>query len=67
MKEMMVWIKNVKPMVFQVLKWLAIAIAIYMMVSGFDTDKYMEENTFFASASFFMLVAIFFHLEQHKS
>jgi hypothetical protein len=37
------------------------------MVSGFDTDKYMEENTFFASASFFMLVAIFFHLEQHKS
>jgi hypothetical protein len=67
MKDMMGWTKNVKPMAFQVLKWLAIAIAIYMMVSGFDTDKYMEENTFFASASFFMLVAIFFHLEQHKS
>jgi hypothetical protein len=59
--------KASKAMVFQVLKWVAIAIAIYMMVSGFDTNKYMEENSFFAAASAFMLLAIFFHLEQHKS
>ena len=59
--------KASKAMVFQVLKWVAIAIAIYMMVSGFDTNKFMEENTFFLAASSFMLLAIFFHLEQNKS
>ena len=57
----------VKMRVFQVLKWFSIALGILTFIGMFSSDNYVEEITFFTAASFFVLLTIFFHLEQHKS
>ena len=54
-------------MIFQVLKWVAIAIGFLFIIGGFDSGNYIAETSFYTLASFFILLAIFFHLEQHKS
>ena len=57
-----------KMMVFRVLKWLALAWAILLLIllfsEAYDTDVKTGTATL---ATFFVLLAIFFHLEQHKS
>ena len=54
-------------MIFQVLKWVAIAIGALMVIAGFGTGNYVAETSHYTLASVFMILAIFFHLEQHKS
>jgi len=54
-------------MIFQVLKWVAIAIGALIVISGLTVGNYIQETTFYTLASLFMILAIFFHLEQHRS
>ena len=56
-----------KMMVFRVLKWLALAWAILLLIllfsEAYDTDVKTGTATL---ETFVVLLAIFFHLEQHK-
>ena len=55
-------------MIFQVLKWIAFAVgAILGFAAIGQTANDLEMAAVLTSATFFILVAIFFHLEQHKS
>jgi len=57
-----------KMMVFRVLKWLALALGILMLSLGMvGVEATAEKATAFTAATMFVLFAIFFHLEQHKS
>jgi len=61
--------KTSKIMVFRVLKWLALALGIIMVsLAGFsDVGTTEGKASGFTAATVFVLFAIFFHLEQHKS
>jgi uncharacterized membrane protein YiaA len=60
--------KASKAMVFQVLKWIAFVAAAWIWQLGMSsTEGYQDETGWFTSAIFLIIVAIFFHLEQHKS
>jgi hypothetical protein len=58
-----------KMMVFRVLKWLALALGIMVLIIVYAANGTSEEDVklAFTMATFFVLFAIFFHLEQHKS
>jgi len=56
-----------KPMTFQILKWLAFAIAALSFIGSFSAANVMDESSFVRAAIFFAIIAIFFHLEQHRS
>ena len=60
--------KEVRIWFFRVLKWLALALGI-MMIIGFYTFENTpnESQTAITFATLFVLFVIFFHLEQHKS
>ena len=60
--------KASKMMVFRVLKWLALAWAIFFVIAAFVYDaETTVKTTLHAAATPLVLFAIFFHLEQHKS
>ena len=57
-----------KMMVFRVLKWLSVAIGILIVIAFVDSAETASQKTsVFTAATFFILFAVFFHLEQHKS
>ena len=59
--------KASKMMVFRVLKWLSVAIGIILLITVFSTYATSEKTSLVTAATLFVLFAIFFHLEQHKS
>ena len=54
-------------MIFRMLKWLAFTLAALSWLAGVTSDSLSSEATVVTSAVFFVILAIFFHLEQHKS
>ena len=62
--------KATKMMAFRVLKWLALAWAIFIGIVIFTSDASVEiadKEAQWAITIPLVLLAIFFHLEQHKS
>ena len=56
-----------KAMIFQILKWLAFALAALSWLMGVFAATLSSEAAIVTTAVFFVILAIFFHLEQHKS
>jgi hypothetical protein len=57
-----------KAMIFQVLKWIAFVAAAWIWQLGMSSTEGAADTTAsVTSAIFLIILAIFFHLEQHKS
>jgi len=56
-----------KAMIFKILKWIAFALSAITWIAGVTAGDVTSEATIVISAVFFIILAIFFHLEQHKS
>ena len=54
-------------MIFRILKWIAFVLAALSWIAGVTSGDLSSEATVVTSAVFFVILAIFFHLEQHKS
>ena len=53
---------------FAILKWLALALGFILFITMADAAKStMQETTAAVTGCFCVLLAVFFHLEQHKS
>jgi len=52
---------------YRLFKWLVIVAGGGLVLVGLGTANYIEQTSHFSLASVFMILAIFFHLEQHKS
>ena len=54
--------------ILQIIKWFAFLVSAGFCFLGIaETDNDAQMAALHTTAIFFMLVAIFFHLEQHKS
>ena len=53
---------------FAILKWLALALGFILFIAMISaSESTMQETTAAVTGCFCVLLAIFFHLEQHKS
>ena len=60
--------RQIKAMIFQLLKWVAIAMGIMLIIGMYVFDKNQTGSLINANfAGVMVLFAIFFHLEQHTS
>jgi len=54
--------------IFQLFKWIAfVAAALFCFLGIYQTENDAHMAALHTTAIFFLLLAIFFHLEQHKS
>ena len=63
---------NVSPgalfVLFAILKWLALALGFILFIAMISaSESTMQETTGAVTGCFCVLLAVFFHLEQHKS
>ena len=63
---------NVSPgalfVLFAILKWISLGLGILLVVViTSEAENYMQETTAASIGCFCVLLAVFFHLEQHKS
>ena len=53
---------------FAILKWISLGLGILLLVGiTSEAENYMQETTAASIGCFCVLLAVFFHLEQHKS
>ena len=53
---------------FAILKWISLGLGILLVVVvTSEAENYMQETTAASIGCFCVLLAVFFHLEQHKS